>query len=87
MSREKIKTFETIPKRRQKPIAVRLEEPIRSVIQKMAEAEDRSAANMIERIVKEYLRSKGMLEGAPSEIGNPKLDKAQGKLLMREGRL
>ncbi|HEV2418919.1 MAG TPA: hypothetical protein VGX94_14075 [Terriglobia bacterium] len=78
MSREKIKNFETVPKRRQKPIAVRLEEPIRSAIQKMAEAEDRSAANMIERIVKEYLRSKGMLDCDSDRKESPR------KMLMTE---
>lgn len=78
MSREKIKKFETVPKRRQKPIAVRLDEPIRSAIQKMAEAEDRSAANMIERIVKEYLRTKGLLDSGEEKP-------APRRVLMREG--
>ncbi|MGH9406790.1 MAG: ribbon-helix-helix protein, CopG family [Terriglobia bacterium] len=64
-------------KRRQKPIAVRLDDQTKKLVQDLARTEDRSAANMIERIVKEYLRTKGLIEGEP-EGNNP------GRMLMTE---
>lgn len=63
-------------------MTVRLDSQTRQALEDLAKQEDRSAANMIERIVKEYLRGKGLLEGSEGQgTGAP----PPRKVLMREG--
>lgn len=57
---------------------IRFDPQIKSALQHIADAEDRSLANMIERIVKEYLRKKGLLN-----CGNDRKESPR-KMLMTE---
>jgi predicted transcriptional regulator len=43
------------------PIGVRMEADIRAALEKLAKAEDRSVAYLINRIVADYLRAKKLL--------------------------
>lgn len=61
---------------------MRLEPEVERQLYALAAEEDRTISNMVERIVKDYLRSRGLLGDRRSEI--PDLKAGQGKLLMRE---
>jgi hypothetical protein len=55
-----------------KPIGVRLDEAVRRSLETLAQADERSLSFILNRIAKEYLRERGLLEPAARATPSPK---------------